>query len=134
RNRTTILNTMTKFGDAWWFICDSFVGMGDNVHRQLLGTMNDALKSDFEPIQLTPKTEIFDLLDAWARDAEPPPAPTRPRDWLSVGDIAHWLGHANASGTLRRAIEAILPHPLPTDLRLEELALFVSGRAQLCDS
>lgn len=133
RNRTAILDTMAKFGGAWWLVCDSFVGMSTDAHRQLLATTNEVFKSEVQPVLLTPKSEIFDLFVAWVCDAAPPPPPSRPRDWSSVGEIAHWIGHTNNSGTLRAAIEAILPRPLPTDLRVEELALFVSGRAQLHD-
>ena len=35
RNRAAILNTMEKFGDAWWLLCDSFVGMGADAQRPL---------------------------------------------------------------------------------------------------
>jgi hypothetical protein len=133
RNRTAIIDTMARFGGAWWLVCDSFVGMGIDAHRQLLARMNEVAKADIQTVPLTPKAQVFDLFIDWAREATPPPPPARPSDWSSVGEIAHWLGHTNSSGTLRTAIEELLPKPLPTDLRVEELALFVSGRAQLHD-
>jgi hypothetical protein len=133
RNRVAILGLIAKYGGAWWLVCDSFVGMDADAHRQLLATTNVILKSDVQPVRLTPKAEIFDLFVAWVADAIPPPPPATPHDWASVGDIGHWIGHTKANGTLRAAIESVLPSPLPTDLRLEELALFVSGRAQLAD-
>jgi len=134
RNRTAIVEAMTKYGSAWCFVCDSFVGMEADAHHQLLGTMNDVLKVDIQPIPLTPKEEIFELFTFWASDAAAPAPPQRSSDWTSVGDIAHWLGHIKCDGTLRTAIERTLPRPLPTELRVEDLGLFVSGRAQLGDA
>jgi hypothetical protein len=134
RNRAAILEAMAKYGGAWCFVCDSFVGIDGDSHRELLGTTNEVLKANIQTIPLTPKAEIFELFVAWSSDATAPAAPQRPIEWANIGEIAHWLGHTKSSGTLRTAIESILPSPLPIELHVEELGLFVSGRAQIADA
>lgn len=133
RNQQTLLAVMAKYGQAWWMVCDSLIGMDANSHRERLERLSGALQVEVPTVSLTPKAEVFDLFVAWARDAVAPPAPRLPREWMGVGDVAHWLGHVGGSGALRAAVEKMLPTPLPADLHVEELAQFIGGRAMLAD-
>lgn len=133
RNREAILAAITKYGGAWWLVCDTFVGTTGDGHREVLEAMNDALKADVQSIPLTPKAEVFDLFAVWIADAPAPDQPSGSREWTSAGDVAYWLGHTGAGGPLRVAIEALLPSPLPAELNIEELSRFVSGRSRVGD-
>ena len=133
-NREAIRSTISKYGGGWWLVCDSFVGMGGDSHREILEGMNNALKTSIEPVSLTPKAEVFASFIAWASAASPPPAPRRPRDLTAAGDVAFWLGHTGTGGPLRIAIENLLPRTLLTELTVEELGRFVSGRARIGDA
>lgn len=132
-NQEAIRALQAKYGEGWWMMCDAFIGMESDAHLELIRTTNNVLKWDLQPVILTSKSDVFGLLEAWGNETAPPPSPSRPMDWVAAGDISHWLGQRNYCGPLRTALELLLPSPLPAQLNLEELGLFISGRARLED-
>ncbi len=132
-NRQTILDAIAKYDSGWSLICDTYIGLCDKVAKEILESFNSILGGSVQPIELTPKDNVFASFVRWAAVTSAPPNPTRPLDWVNAGDIAFWIGHRGINGTLRSTVEKLLPAPLPTDVSLHELALFVSGRERLGD-
>lgn len=133
-NRQTILDAIAKYDSGWSLICDTYIGLSDNVAKEILESFNSILGGSVQPIELTPKDNVFASFVSWAAATPAPPDPARPLDWVNAGDVAFWIGHRGANGTMRSAVEKLLPAPLPTDVSLHELALFVSGRERLGDA
>lgn len=133
-NRQTILDAIAKYDSGWSLICDAYIGLSDNVAKEILESFNSILGGSVRPIELTPKENVFESFANWAAISTAPPDPTRPLDWVNAGDVAFWIGHRAVNGPLRSAVEKLLPSPLPTDISLHELASFVSGREHLGDA
>jgi hypothetical protein len=132
-NRDTITALLAKYDSAWWMMCDSCVGSKKNITEDLLETMQTFMKGHYEPVSLTPKTDVFEAFYAWAENASVSASPTTTSDWRGLGQIAHWIGHCGCEGKLWADVEACLPADFSGDLDLESIATFVCGRSQLGD-
>lgn len=134
QNRAAIVSAIAKYNLSWWVVCDSFVGSIDDIAEDLRGTLESARKQTIEKFPLTPKTEVFTLFKEWATKVAAPSACKAATDWRGAGDIAYWLGHCNGSGPIRAALESFLPDKFPSELDIEHVASFISGRSNLSDA
>ncbi|WP_404309845.1 hypothetical protein [Neorhodopirellula lusitana] len=132
-NRKTIVKSIAKYDGGWQFVCDTFVGLDENAHKEILKKFDEALGETIEPVSLTSREAVFTPFQQWVENASDVPAPKSSTDWVGAGDVAYWLGHVQLEGRLRNAIEALLPDALP-DIPVYYLAEFVSGRRRLGDA
>jgi hypothetical protein len=132
-NRETLVTAIAKYDSAWKFVCDSFIGLSNDIHEEVLGTFKEILGGNIEPIELTPKETVFTSFRNWTSLVKPPPDPSHPSDWVSAGDVAFWIGQCQVIGEMRSALERLLP-PIPTEMSIGDLAEFISGRHQLGDA
>lgn len=134
RNRAALVSAIAKYDSAWWMVCDSFVGSIDDRAEGLRVTLEGVFKQPIEVVYLTPKVEIFALFREWSTNAIAPAACKAVADWRGAGDIAFWLGRCTGSGSMRAALESMLPEVLPDELEIELIASFISGRANIGDA
>ena len=132
-NRETILGAIAQHNSGWQFFCDSFIGLGDNIHKDIFASFSKIHGGNIQQIKLTPKSTVFTPFEEWADSIPSPPAPSNPLDWVRAGDVAYWIGHCQVDGALRSTLEALLPATLPADMTIQEIAEFVSGRERLGD-
>lgn len=130
-NRHTLSGAVKKYDTGWWFVCDSFIAGGTSA--KIRDALSELTK-DFELVTLTPKERVYGPFESWAAVVLPPNAPpSRPPDWLGVGDLAFWIGKRAVEGPLRSSIKSMLPSMFPPYLTLNEIAAFISGRYAIGD-
>lgn len=134
RNRAAILTAISKYDQGWWIFCDAFVGSIHDVAGELRESLAGAFKQPVKPVHFTPKSEVLTLFQLWSAKVTAPTACKEVTDWRGAGDVAYWLGHCKSSGPMRAALESILPTEFPEELDIEQVASFVSGRANLGDA
>ena len=131
-NHERLAAFVAQHGEASLFTSDLYVASDSDVAGLLRRTFAEILKTDEDKlpaVQLTDKRRVFDSFRQWATQISPPLSPlTRHSDWIGVGDVAFWVGSRGIQGPLADAARAVLPDSIPEDVRISEVAEFVSGR------
>ncbi len=134
-NHEQLEAAVAKHDTAWWFLCDSLVGLERVNIIERRREMEEISQRELPWFELTDKKRVFDPLRGWAQQITPPSGqPSSALDWIMLGELAYWIGSNSISGLLHRALLDVLPTVLPTNLTIEELGLFISGRYHMRDS
>jgi len=136
-NHEALADSVSEHGDGWMLTCDLNLASDrettDNVRRILA----DVLKKDEAELpktHLTDKGHVFDAFREWASRCVPPTSPvTSASDWTGLGDVAFWLGSRHIEGRLADAVRQVVPAALPDDIRISDIAQFISGRHTMGD-
>ena len=136
-NHDRLAAFIEQHGEASLLTSDLYVASDSDVAGLLRRTFAEILKTDeakLPAVQLTDKRQVFGPFRQWVTQISPPVSPiTRHSDWVGVGDVAFWVGSRGIDGFLADAVRAVLPDSIPEDIRISEIAEFVSGRYALGD-
>lgn len=131
-NHEHVAAFIEQHGEAALLTSDVYVASDSDVAGLIRRTFAEILKTDEDKLpalQLTGKEQVFGPFRQWATQVAPPVSPiTRQSDWIGVGDVAFWVGSRGIEGPLADAVTAVLPDSIPEDVRISEIAEFVSGR------